>query len=41
LKPRHCLAVFAVVPVLIFSLLPLGPMTPDFDRPALATSWIA
>jgi hypothetical protein len=31
--------VFAVLPVLLFSFLPLAPMTLAFDGPSLTAAW--
>ncbi len=41
LKARHSLAVLALVPVLLFSFLPLAAMTPAFDQPAQTASWVS
>jgi hypothetical protein len=40
LNLRHTLAaVVAVLPVLLFSLMPIAAMSPAFEEPAIAQSW--
>jgi len=41
LKFRHSLVVFALVPMLMFSLFPLAVMSPAFEGPASASGWVA
>jgi hypothetical protein len=39
MRVRHALATFAVLPVLLFSILPLAPMSLAFEGPSLTTAW--
>ena len=41
MRVRHALAVFAILPVLMFSLLPLAPMSLAFEGPSLTAAWNA
>jgi hypothetical protein len=39
LKLRQSLVFLAAVPVLLFSILPVAPMSPAFDGPAVKVVW--
>ncbi len=39
LRLRHILIVFATLPMLLFSLMPVAPMSAAFAGPALAMVW--
>ncbi len=39
LRLRYVLVLFAVLPVLLFSFLPIAAMSPAFDGPALTVTW--
>ncbi|HEX4098164.1 MAG TPA: hypothetical protein VHX64_15675 [Caulobacteraceae bacterium] len=39
MRLRHTLVVLAGLPVLLFALLPLAPMSLAFDGPSLTASW--
>jgi hypothetical protein len=36
---RRALIVFSVLPMLLFMLMPLAPMSPAFDGPSLTMAW--
>jgi len=40
LRLRHTLVVLAGLPVLLFALLPIAPMSLAFDGPTLTAAWV-
>ena len=41
MKLRQPLVFLAALPVLLFSILPVAPMSPAFDGPAVRAVWVS